>query len=37
MTVEDYLAAERLAEFKSEFWLGQVYAMAGAVGQYPGV
>ena len=31
MTVEDYLAAERLAEFKSEFWLGQVYAMAGAV------
>ncbi len=31
MTADEYLAAERKAEFKSEFWLGQVYAMAGAV------
>ena len=31
MTAEEYLAAERQAPFKSEFWLGQVYAMAGAV------
>ena len=31
MTADEYLAAERQAQFKSEFWLGQVYAMAGAV------
>ena len=31
MTADEYLAAERKAEFKSEFWLGQVYAMSGAV------
>ena len=31
ITADEYLAAERKAEFKSEFWLGQVYAMAGAV------
>ena len=28
MTADEYLAAERKAEFKSEFWLGQIYAMA---------
>ena len=31
MTAEEYLAAERAAEFKSEFWLGQVSAMAGGI------
>ena len=31
ITADEYLAAERKADFKSEFWLGQVYAMAGAV------
>ena len=30
-TADDNLAAERKAEIKSEFWLGQVYAMAGTV------
>ena len=29
ITAEEYLEAERKAPFKSEFWLGQVYAMAG--------
>ena len=31
MTADAYLAEERKAEFKSEFWLGQVYAMSGGV------
>jgi Uma2 family endonuclease len=31
MTAEEYLEAERKAEFNSEFWPGQVYGMAGAV------
>jgi Uma2 family endonuclease len=30
MTPEEYLAKEREAEFKSEYYQGQVYAMAGA-------
>lgn len=30
MTVAEYLAIERKAEFKSEFFDGQMYAMAGA-------
>ncbi len=29
LTPEEYLAAERLAEFKSEYYDGQVYGMAG--------
>ena len=29
ITAEEYLEAERKAEFRSEFWLGHVYAMAG--------
>ena len=37
MTADEYLAAEREAEFKSEFWLGQVYAMAGAVERHSDV
>lgn len=31
MTAEEYLAAERLAPFRSEYWLGQVCPRAGAV------
>lgn len=34
MTAEEYLAAERLASFRSEYWLGQVYAMSGAVARH---
>jgi Uma2 family endonuclease len=30
LTVEDYLAIERRAEFKSEFFNGEMFAMAGA-------
>lgn len=30
MTAEEYLALERVAEGKSEFWHGEVFAMAGA-------
>ena len=37
MTAEEYLAAERQAPFKSEFWLGHVYAMAGAVERHSDV
>lgn len=33
MTPEEYLEAERKAEFKSEYWGGELYAMAG--GSYP--
>jgi Uma2 family endonuclease len=33
ITAEEYLEAERKADFRSEFWLGQVYAMAGIVEQ----
>ena len=29
-TAEEYLALERAADFKSEFWYGRIYAMAGA-------
>ena len=34
MTADEYLAAERLAPFRSEFWMGQVYAMSGAVSRH---
>ncbi len=30
ITPEQYLALERAAEFKSEYWDGQIYAMSGA-------
>jgi Uma2 family endonuclease len=30
LTEEEYLAIERKAEFKSEFWNGRMYAMSGA-------
>ncbi len=30
LTAEEYLAIERLAEFKSEFYRGEMFAMAGA-------
>ena len=33
ITPQDYLAKERLAEFKSEYYRGEVFAMSGA--SYP--
>ena len=30
MTVAEYLVAEEAAEFRSEFWNGEAFAMAGA-------
>lgn len=34
VTPEEYLAAERKAKFRSEYWLGVVYAMSGAVARH---
>lgn len=34
ITAEEYLEAERKAEFRSEFWLGYVYAMAGGTANH---
>ena len=34
MTPEEYLAAERQAETKSEYFVGEVYAMSGACEQH---
>jgi Uma2 family endonuclease len=34
LTPEQYLEIERRAEFKSEYWKGQMYAMAGGTGRH---
>ncbi|MBL8865234.1 MAG: Uma2 family endonuclease, partial [Planctomycetia bacterium] len=34
LTAQEYLAIERAAEFRSEFYNGEMFAMAGATGEH---